>query len=370
MNKQWLAYTVQNLPAHISATAQDSWVSEEISLLEWAVRSNWFKSPTVRKVDFFGHVFSRATVSLFESVQQNTDLFGCGRDESLSTALSKAYVETIERTVALEALNEEGFIALHHLYWNNDGFSISRTHRHQAMPPKNLRTTNGWAVHFDLSQAINNAFNEAIERHLLLLTFLQYGWSGFQIGSPINWDGLDMISAASPLVFCGMRAGIVATKVLNHPGYTFGYFCDRTENFPQSPRWLHAMMEGFEPARYYQNESTAQIREKLSIESNPMDRTQLRYVLDGELFDSHSNSSSIGLQLIEPNPALPLANVVVIDISAKWNLEFPLYAAYIFGHSLIPLFFKERLDPDANVYLAKILGQFNVSELPDVHPIL
>jgi hypothetical protein len=369
MNKSWRDCSIDTFPSDAS-TPETSFNSAELSLLEWAVRSGWFQSPIIRKVDFFGHIFSRVAVGLKDPHVERSDVFGCGRDESLSSALSKAYVETIERAVALEALNEFDFVAKHRFLWTGKTYHVSRATQPALMPPKHLRTTNGWAVHFDLSRAIKNAFFEAVERHLLLLTYLKSGWSGFQCAPSINWEGLEMFSLASPLEFCGLRAGMVATKVSNHPGFTFGYFSDTAEKFPQSPRWLHAMMESFEPAKYYENESTRQIQEKLAAVTNPMDRTQLRYILEPALSQSLSQSNVSGVQVGPPDLVSPLANIVAVDISRKWSLDFPLFGAYIFGETLIPLFFKETLDNDDENYLANILAKYDVRELPDVHPIL
>jgi hypothetical protein len=77
-----------------------------------------------------------------------------------------------------------------------------------------------------------------------------------------------------------------------------------------------------------------------------------------------------GVQVGPPDLVSPLANIVAVDISRKWSLDFPLFGAYIFGETLIPLFFKETLDNDDENYLANILAKYDVRELPDVHPIL
>jgi hypothetical protein len=354
----------------VDVRANKSIESAQLSLLKWVTERQFFSAPVSREVRFFDHSFFRITIGIKRPLPGLSDLSGCGRHRDLSTALSKAYGEGIERLVALEAQNEDGFCATHTVRWQNDAMAVDRAPTEIPMPPRRLRTTNGWAVHFNRETAILNAFHEAIERHLLLLCFLRLGWKGFELGPPIAWDDLEMLSLAGKFRFCGQQAGMVATKVRNHPGYTFGYFCDSVDQFAHSPSWIHAMMESYEPAKFYENIPATQVAEEHAAETNPMDRTQLRYILEKDPFANLVHQTPSSVLDLTPASSTPLGHLVVVDIAKKWNLDFELFGAFIFGQRFIPLYFKETLDSDSRDYLDRVLKTYALTDIPDVHPIL
>jgi len=309
------------------------------------------------------------TVNLQSNPKDRGDLAGCGRHEDLSLALSRAYAETIERVVALEAQNEMDFTATHELFLDEKTISVSGAPCPAPMPPSAIRTTNGWAVHFSIEGAIQVALREAIERHLLLLSFLKCGWLGFCRGETISWDGLQVHSLGTRFSLGGFRAGMVAAKLHSHPGYTFGYFCDDETSFQSSRRWIHALLEAYEPAKFFEQQSPRQVQESLASAKDPLDRTQLYYVLSN---DTEIQGVRKGEDVCSPwdSKTRFVAKVAVVDIGKKMNLGFGFFGAFVFGGSLIPLYFKDTLDPGSVAYLERQLAPYQIGVLPNVHPIL
>ncbi len=367
----WLHYQISKNFKEMLVQNQDLDSTEsEIKLLNWVESSNLFENPILREVNFLGNQFYRATVSIRRENLSSDLPTGCGRSKSAPTALSKAYIETIERIVATEVQNEVGFYSELKINIQSDRFSILDSTKKIIMPPKKLRTTNGWAVHFDLNSAIENAYSEALERHLLQYTYFRDGWCGFIKSEPINWENLNMWSLASKYIQCGRRAGLVATKLIEKPGYTFGYFQDEYLKFPNSKGWLHAMMEGFEPAKFYDSVSEGQIKKLLDATTNPMDRVQLSYILNPNNLLGYCSPHLSIADVVDIGMNNLSANLVLVDIGKKWNLGFNLFGAFVYGESLIPLLFKPEFDVESQEYVQKILELYDIKAVPDVHPIL
>ncbi len=369
MNDLWSEHQLLELPSAIPLIGQRQGYNE-IALLDWASKSAMFEKPILRTINFVNQNFSRVTVAIKSEESHLNGVSGCGRNQDLTSALSKAYGECLERKVAYEAQNERDFSSHHQLEWNTSEILIRPATKKAAMPPKKIRTTNGWAVHFNRDEAIRNALNEAIERHLLLLSYFKYGWSGFEIADPIEWDGLRIFSMAARCSMPPFRAGLVATKSKNLPGYTFGYFCDFDEHFSNSGKWIHAMMEAFEPAKYYEDKSPLNVKEKLSAVLDPMDRTQIKYLLDQTDLTRLCYPNDGSQFLVYNSPTDIASNLAVVNVGARMKLGVEFYAAFVYGGALIPLVFKDHMDTESRGYVEQILSKHSILEQPDVHPIL
>ena len=86
--------------------------------------------------------------------------------------------------------------------------------------PRTLRSSNGWAVHQDGGKAKNTAYREALERHLLLKSFLTYGWSGFRLVEKMETEKMDLFFLTSRFSADGLTAGMVIAKSPIYPGVT------------------------------------------------------------------------------------------------------------------------------------------------------
>ena len=338
-----------------------------IQFLKWASQSDLFLVPSRRQVSFNEKTHFRVSTTA-KLAGRRTPIIGYGRDEDYSLALIKAYAEAVERIVAVECQNELGVAATMDISLDESGMlTIAPSCRPQLMPEETLRTSNGWAVHFSKESAIKLAFLEALERHLLLRSFLKSGWHGFVRGKAIELDGYILESLSSVESICGFQAGMVAAKLRRHSGYAFGYFCDSVRSFGDSARWLHAMLEALEPAKIYDNFSAPELIAKLKLTTDSIEKTQLIYLKEKlDLMEMPSFETPIR------DRSQPLiGNLVVVDIGNKLGMGCNFYGAFVYGRDFIPLFFKEMLDAEGTkAVVAALLANGLEPKIPDVHPIL
>jgi len=109
--------------------------------------------------------------------------------------------------------------------------------------PEPIQNSNGWAVGFTQKFSEEAAIREALERHILIYTFLRSGWSEFL---QVDEKETEMGKAwflVSPYTQNGHFAGMVIYQDKNFPGISFGYVCDRVGNEGTSLRWKHAIFE-------------------------------------------------------------------------------------------------------------------------------
>ena len=128
------------------------------------------------------------------------------------------------------------------------------------------------------------------------------------------------------------------------------------------------MMESYEPALFYESLSESALLNDMQGEVNPIAKSQMNYVGTSDFFRSSHSSTEAGD--LDVSILQTRANFLVLDISQKWELRFPLYAAHVFGEDLIPLFFANFLGAEDRRYLSQVFKKNDVDDLPDVHPIL
>jgi hypothetical protein len=234
------------------------------------------------------------------------------------------------------------------------------------IPPEELRTSNGWAVHENEEDAIAKASVEALERHLLLKSYLCFGWGGFDLIEQIDATEMRIYLLASRFSTCEKRAAIVATKSAHHPGVSFGYSCGSADEVQSLEFWEHAIFESVDRIVNRSGRSLDISFDKNSWILNGI-KNNLETPFDFSVFKREAR------EVIEdPSPKLEIKS---FDLGQAKNLSFPLYAAYARGETIIPLFNKKTLAPDAAAILLEILKRNNVEiraqdQLPDWHPIL
>ena len=237
-----------------------------------------------------------------------------------------------------------------------------------ALPSPGLRSSNGWAVHFSPAKAIESAVNEALERHLLYLTYLGFGWDGFDYLPAGSFDQVEMASLFGRVSVAGRRAGIAVSKVAHLPGFAMGYCCDKNETIKSSRSWQQAFFESFETALYYK--------------TNPLDGGTWVQTYGYEILQAYQEH-----YLKEPCPPWNSitgqerdllstieqisSSVLLFNISRQWNLSFPFYAAFAHGGDLIPLFFKQRLAADEVGVISELLLRHGLSpHITEFHPVI
>lgn len=155
-------------------------------------------------------------VSFTESFREK-EVAGHGYDADPSIATMKGALELVERKVVTE-----------YFYRN---------------PSETLKNSNGWAVHFSEEQARKAAVREAIERHILLYTFLKSGWREFVLLKEEQTQKGRVQFLVSPYSCNAHFAGLILYRDLRFPGVSFGYMADQLGEIQSSRRWKHAIFE-------------------------------------------------------------------------------------------------------------------------------
>jgi len=230
------------------------------------------------------------------------------------------------------------------------------------MPPKAFHTSNGWAVHQTREKAIAAAFSEALERHLILKSYIKHGWQGFQLVDKIETPEIKIYFLVTRIKAGSRAAGIVATVSPLYPGVSFGYCIGHKVQTQTTEFW--------EPALH---ESLDKILSLNGRQLHPTDGTEpwIMTKIKNDLmnpFVCGAFEENLDAEIIEDY--MPEYNIRIFDLAEKENLSFPLFCAFAWGKDLIPLFHKSALDENARKYLSDILKKnLILTDLPDWHPV-
>ena len=260
----------------------------------------------------------------FSEVFQGKEIAGHGYDADQSAATLKAAAELMERRSVVE------------YFLRNSG--------------EPLHNSNGWAVHFSVAAATEAAKREAMERHLLLYTYLLSGWSEFVCVDRRKSKNGEALFLASPYTQDQYFSGIVIYRDNRFSGVSFGYLADHISKICSSPRWNHALFEaigfvergvetgGF--SRATENSIYNGCREWLTASwDEPLWKTELQWK---------------NLHSVSPRIQAGRASDLV-----------PCYEGLHFSRvepgKLIPLFLKEDLlDPARKKFIAGILDRYGL----------
>jgi len=263
---------------------------------------------------------------------------GFGSHQNRKMAAIKCAAETLERVEMLDYFSKNLII------------------------PKQLQTSNGWAVHGSVKQAQDKALNEAIERHLLLKAFFLHGWAGFKLVQKIEAEDLTLFLTIGKYTHSGQVSILVAAKSKKMSGVSFGYGLGQIDQLNSSDFWTSAIFEACD-------------RVLISVpptESAPQDnwiRQELQYFLNTP-FDFSVFKENSDTNFFEAEKNLNSVEVITQDLAKKNNLDFPLFVAFAKSDDLIPLFTKKNLKPETRTYLTPILKAHQIFEIPERHPIL
>lgn len=270
-----------------------------------------------------------------------------GRSESRKVAAVKCAAEYVERKFMVE--------------WFHDCESDDKPY--ETLPPKLLQTSNGWAVRDSPERALQAARYEALERHLLLKSFLKFGWSGFQLIESMKAENIDLYFLKSRFRAGEYVAGLVVAKSSLYPGVSFGYGLGKASEIQSSQFWESAIFEAIEKIQVLDGRSI-----DLTCDTSTWVTAGIKRHLESP-FDLAALSK--GKNEIAICEDVPKGYSRIFDLRQQWSLDLPLFAAYAWGGGLIPLFCENRLGISERTYLQNVLRQNGLSETAIVgHPIV
>ncbi len=229
--------------------------------------------------------------------------------------------------------------------------------------PRELHTSNGWAVHQSASLAKQAAVNEALERHLLLKSYIAFGWRGFVPFETIESPEIKIQFLTSVYRIEGKAAGLVAASVPHYPGVSFGYCVGAESDLSKSHFWESAIYEAVDRILTLNGESI-----DLALDPQSWMLKAAKEFLE-EPFDKICLMHDQNLPIVESEPKL---DVEVFNLTDRWGLNFPLYAAFAHGPEVIPLYPTTELWDESKRYLLPILkaNGLSIDHLATRHPIL
>lgn len=349
-----------------------NYASYQELFIEWALNQYNFNS--IKKYVFdlpFGRYY-RVSVEL--KLDSNRLISGVGRAKDETQALSKALGEAVERIIALEIMEKgiKGYSTVikkpENISFSSDIDSVEKYHI-----PKSFRSSNGWAVHFSKEKALANSMLEAVERHILLYSYLKDNWSAFYPTKAYSYDNFPIKSLFSKYSFGGFVAGMCLVKNKVHPGVTMGYLCDEIPNIESSSYWEKAFFEAFEPALAYSEQKEIDIENTKSMGYYHIKQSQNHYLSNEAPISFDETNRDI--DTLQSNHILECGDIkcnqVVYNVSSKFNLSFPFYIAYTYGGNLIPLFFSNKMEKEDKDTLYRVLEYHKLKrEMPRHHPVL
>lgn len=347
--------------------SKDNPNNDHDEFIRWASsRNDLFSQPKITLYSLANQKYFSARVTA-TAPRSNRVFHVHGRGKSLQTAISKVYGEGIERIAAHEMMEFGNLTTSIAIQKSVEGEPyLINLGKQVYLPLKEFQSSNGWAFHFNLKQAVMASFREALERHILLLNFLKMGWHGFTVAPGGKWNDIECVHLLPKLGVAGVRAGMVAANLNQNPGMTLGYICENSKNFLYSSGWSQAFFEAIEPALYFEQKP-----ESRQIEAGEAEDLFLIY--QKRLAESPRPKLE---KCTNPNEFINFSksvttNLLVADVSELYKAPIPLYLVYSFGEDLIPIFFKERESQNTQILVDSLLSRIGVSGAwPALHPVL
>ncbi len=263
-----------------------------------------------------------------------------GRSQNRKVAALKCAAEFVERKFMLDFFGKSG----------------------ENLLPLAFHTSNGWAVHFNKAEAQKRSYLEALERHLLLRSYLAFGWQGFRLIQKIKSPEMDLYFLTSRYLSDGFISGLVVTKSPKYPGVSFGYCIGEEKDVFTAQFWESALFESVDRILTLDGE-------KIDLSADPKSwlRSEAKFYLE--------NPFDLSLIQNESGEVIPIHtpehNTKSFDISDLYGIPTPFYAAYSWGQDLIPIFHRAALSDHAADYLRNTFRRNGIcTEIPTRHPVL
>lgn len=300
-----------------------------------------------------------------KSTNPNDIFYGFGRSNNQTTSVSKGLGESLERYIATYIYQNYRSLNACSVSVENSEVFIESTVSQVDLIPDTLKSSNGWAVHFDMKTAIKSSILEALERHILLFNYLDSGWENFRKATSGEYNEVSFESILGKYSIAGMAAAMSSASNKSYPGVTLGYCADSVGNILLSKSWLQAFFEAYETSLYFKK-NDLNVDKFTDDGSKDLRESQIYYLTnnkpnvqeaDFNKFNFESARNSIGF------------NLSVFDLSDV--LGVPFYISHAWGGDFIPLFFKKRLNEEGITYLRASLARNGLSQnIPEIHPVI
>lgn len=320
-------------------------------ILEWSSHQNF---------SFIEEMFSVGDKDIYRfqgsAEMDKTTFYSFGRSTDRKLAAIKSAAELIERLIFDEFTRNEIGLNLA-IKIKNTKFEILR-----GIEPikidRSFYNSNGWAVDFSVEKAIGRAVREAIERHLLILTFAKLDWDGFFEVDKTSLNHFELTSIISKYSVAGFSAGMALCQSSKFSGVSFGYLLDGTETILKSEKWEQAFYESYDLVRVKETTPDA-------IMQNDLIGQELEYFLKTP-FSQKFSAQYENTQLV---PEV-LSNLAVVDLKEVLGLPVPFYAAVVHGGDLLPLYFSQSLSEAGKEQITRLNNKWNVANFLTRHPVL
>lgn len=314
--------------------------------LDWAhSRSDLFEAFSMRSWQIDGTTYFRSTVQA-PSTMGYPFLIGCGRSTSPIESIAKACGELLERhTMYLYKIGKISPFRVKSLFLGGIFSNV-----HFQLPPNELITSNGWAVHPDIEKSTESALAEAIERHLIQQTFLKEEGFGFIQTEVAELDAYKVKSFISPYKMGGYSAGLVQVKSKSHPGSSYGYMSCSSNLIFGAEKWSHALFEAVEPI-YFLDNLTKEELIKINLESSDfLEKRQIDYILrsDDLLEKCKGKSESDFIHNLDISEPIFSAE---FNLSEIYQIPVKMFASYVFSSGFIPLWNPKKINEVSRKYL-------------------
>lgn len=321
------------------------------SLLWWAANQNF---------SFIEEQFNALGKDIYRfqgsAEQDQINFYSFGRSEDRKLAAVKATAEIIERLIFNEFTKTQVMLNLG-IKIKDAGFEVQKSNSPSAIDQL-FYNSNGWAVDFSVEKAIERAMREAIERHLLILTFAKYGWDGFFKVDQTQMGHLKFTSLVSKLSVAGFSAGVAICQSSSYAGISLGYLADRSDKILKSEKWEQAFYESYDLIRVKELNPDAKIQTDLI-------GRELDYYLNTPFEFNFSNQ----YQNFKIQNKLT-SNLAVVDLKDALGMPVSFYASVVHGGDLLPLYFNDSLTKSGKQRLKNLCSDWEISQLPERHPIL
>jgi hypothetical protein len=284
-----------------------------------------------------------------------------GRSQNRRIAAIKCAAEAIEREFAVRYFKSApSHVPAIRFEITSEGFSSSDS-VDVEIPPFGLRTSNGWAVHRSGDRAKTNAIMEALERHLLLKSFLKYGWDGFRVVQEIQNEEIRLFFLTSKLSVAGHVAGLVAAHSPLYPGVAFGHSVGKSTELESFQFWECPIFEAIDKI-LSMNGKAIEIKEEQNSWITSEIKDYLETPFDFSLLTQGKDSPQVA-------DSTPFGFLSTFDLAASRDLKFPVHAALAWGGSFIPLYHQSALGNENRPYFERILALNGIYQIPEKHPI-
>jgi hypothetical protein len=302
---------------------------------------------------------------LFSSQFELADGRDCscyGKDEDRINAAVKCAAETIEREV-MSRFFLTGMNRTNASIATLSKVGIVREGAAEAdLAPLGLRNSNGWAIHRSRDLAESSAIREGLERHLLLKSFIRFGWDGFSLVQKIDAEDATFYLMTSRYSCAGMIAGLVIAKSPLYSGISLGYCCGKLEEIGNADFWKAALYEAADKILLLKGRGI-----KLADDFSWM-TSEIKRLLE-EPFDTAKLKLQNGVSSIEDSSIS--FHLKSWDVAPELSADIPVFSAFVWGRDLIPLFPTIGLNEEAGSYVRTILSRNALAPLlPERHPII